>query len=173
GDHGWFDKRFMYEECLRTPLLVRWPGHTKPGSVNKDMALNLDFAPTFLDAAGAAVPKDMQGVSLKPLLEGKTPKNWRQEMYYRYWMHLGGGHSVTANYGIRTHRYKLIYYYGKALGSKGAVDTDTPPEWEFFDLQKDPREMRNAYSDPAYAKTIADLKKRLTKLQTYYKDTPA
>ena len=96
------------------------------------MALNLDFAPTFLDTRGAPVPKEMQGVSLKPLLEGKTPKSWRQEMYYRYWMHLGGGHNVTANYGIRTHRYKLIYYYGKALGAPGAVDQDTPPEWEFY-----------------------------------------
>jgi arylsulfatase A-like enzyme len=173
GDHGWYDKRFMYEECLRTPLLVRWPGHTKPGTVNTDMALNLDFAPTFLDAAGAPVPKDMQGVSLKPLLNGKTPKNWRTEMYYRYWMHLGGGHNVTANYGIRTQRYKLIYYYGKALGSSGAVNQDTPPEWEFFDLKTDPREMKNLYSEPGSQKIIAQLKLRLAKLQAYYKDTPA
>jgi arylsulfatase A-like enzyme len=173
GDHGWYDKRFMYEECLRTPLLVRWPGHTKPGTVNTDMALNLDFAPTFLDAAGAPVPKDMQGVSLKPLLNGKTPKNWRTEMYYRYWMHLGGGHNVTANYGIRTQRYKLIYYYGKALGSSGAVNQDTPPEWEFFDLKTDPREMKNLYNEPGSQKIIAQLKLRLAKLQAYYKDTPA
>jgi arylsulfatase A-like enzyme len=137
------------------------------------MALNLDFAPTFLDCAGAPVASEMQGASLRPLFEGKTPRSWRKEMYYRYWMHLGGGHDVTANYGIRTHRYKLIYYYGKALGSSGAVDKDTPPEWEFFDLQKDPREMRNAYSDPAYAKVIAELKVRLAKLQAQYKDTPA
>jgi arylsulfatase A-like enzyme len=173
GDHGWYDKRFMYEECLRSPLLVRWPGKAKPGSVNKDMVLNLDFAPTFLSWAEAPVPADMQGKPLNPILQGKTPKDWRTEMYYRYWMHLGGGHSVTAHYGIRTHRYKLIYFYGKALGSKGAVDQDTPPEWEFYDLQKDPREMRNAYGDPAYAKTIADLKVRLEKLQAFYKDTPA
>jgi arylsulfatase A-like enzyme len=119
------------------------------------------------------VPKDMQGVSLKPLLNGKTPKNWRTEMYYRYWMHLGGGHNVTANYGIRTQRYKLIYYYGKALGSSGAVNQDTPPEWEFFDLKTDPREMKNLYSEPGSQKIIAQLKLRLAKLQAYYKDTPA
>jgi arylsulfatase A-like enzyme len=170
GDHGWFDKRFMLEESLRMPFLARYPKLIKPGSVNKEMLLNVDFAPTFLDLAGLKTPPDMQGVSAKPLLEGKKPKNWRQSMYYRYWMHLGGGHTVTAHYGVRTHTHKLIYYYGKALGSKGAVDQDTPPEWELFDLKKDPREMKNVYGDPAYAKVQAQLTAELARLRQQYRD---
>lgn len=173
GDHGWFDKRFMYEESIRMPFLVRWPGHIKPGTVNADMTLNLDFAPTFLDCAGLKQSVEMQGRSMKANLEGHTPRDWRRDMYYRYWMHLGGGHSVTAHYGIRTDRYKLMYFYGKALGSSGAVDQDTPPEWEFYDLQKDPREMKNAYGDPTYTRTIDELKKRLTALQAQYRDSAA
>jgi arylsulfatase A-like enzyme len=173
GDHGWFDKRFMYEESLRMPFLVRYPGRIKPGTVNRDMTLNLDFAPTFLDWAGLPAESYMQGRSMRANLEGKAPRDWRRDMYYRYWMHLGGGHSVTAHYGIRTDRYKLMYFYGKPLGASGAVAQDTPPEWEFYDLKKDPREMRNAYSDSSYSKVIATLKERLEALQREYKDTPA
>ncbi|MDX2179167.1 MAG: sulfatase [Bryobacteraceae bacterium] len=173
GDHGWFDKRFMYEESLRMPFLVRWPGVVKPGTVNRDMTLNLDFAPTFLDWAGMPASPEMQGRSMTANLRGRTPRDWRTEMYYRYWMHLGGGHSVTAHYGIRTMRHKLMYFYGKALGSSGAVNQDTPPEWEFYDLQADPREMKNAYAEPKYAKTVADLKVRLAALQKQFKDEPA
>ena len=120
GDHGWFDKRFMYEESLRMPFLVRYPGAIKPGSVNNDMVLNIDFAPTFLDYAGAEAPADMQGRSFRAILEGHTPKDWRKSMYYRYWMHNTSDHHVPAHYGVRTDRYKLIYYYGKPLGMKGA-----------------------------------------------------
>jgi arylsulfatase A-like enzyme len=170
GDHGWFDKRFMYEECLRMPFVAKLPRRIKPGSVNRDMLLNIDFAPTFLDLAGQKAPDWMQGRSAAGLLAGKTPKNWRKSMYYRYWMHLGGGHTVTANYGVRTHSHKLIYYYGKALGSKGAVDKDTPPEWELFDLKKDPREMKNVYGDPAYAKVERELKAELERLRKQYRD---
>jgi len=171
GDHGWFDKRFMYEECLRMPFVARLPKRIKPGSVNKDMLLNVDFAPTFLDLAGQKTPDWMQGRSATGLLAGKTPKDWRKSMYYRYWMHLGGGHTVTANYGVRTHTHKLIYYYGKALGSKGAVDQDTPPEWELFDLKKDPREMKNVYGDPAYSKVERELKAELERLRAQYRDS--
>ena len=161
----------MYEESLRMPFLVRYPGAIKPGTVNDDMVLNIDFAPTFLDCAGAKAPADMQGRSFLPLLEGKTPKDWRKSMYYRYWMHLGGDHSVTGALR-RPHRrsYKLIYYYGKALGSSGAVDQPTPPEWELFDLVKDPREMKNVYGDPAYAKVTAELKTELERLREKYQD---
>lgn len=173
GDHGWFDKRFMYEESIRMPFLMRYPRGIKPGTVNRDMTLNLDFAQTFLDYAQVKADPEMQGRSFRANLEGKTPRDWRTEMYYRYWMHLGGGHDVTAHYGIRTEKYKLIYFYGKALGSAGAVDKDTPPEWELYDLQKDPREMRNVYSDAAYSRIAADLKIRLARLQSSYKDTPA
>ncbi len=137
GDHGWFDKRFMYEESLRMPFLVRYPGDIRPGTVNEDIVLNLDFAPTLLDYAGAKVPADMQGRSFRPILQGRTPKDWRTSMYYRYWMHLAD-HGVPAHYGVRTKRHKLIYYYGQPLDAKGAIPKPTEPEWELFDLQKDP-----------------------------------
>ncbi len=165
GEHGWFDKRMMYEPGLLTPLIIRWPGHTKPGSVNEDMILNLDHAPTFLDIAGGKIPGSMQGKSYKSILEGKTPPGWRQSMYYRYWMHLDGSHKVPAHYGIRTTRYTLIHFYGKALGMKGAKDIDLTPEWEMYDNQKDPQQVRNVYADPAYATVLADLRKELEKLK--------
>ena len=170
GDHGWFDKRFMYEESLRMPFVARLPRMIKPGQVNRDMVLNVDFAPTFLELAGGTAPASMQGRSALPVLQGKSPKDWRKTMYYRYWMHLGGGHTVTAHYGVRSDRYKLIYYYGKALGKRGAVDQDTPPEWELFDLQKDPREMKSVYGEPAYAKVQRDLKAELERLRRVYQD---
>ena len=173
GDHGWFDKRFMLEESLRMPFLARFPKLIKPGSVNRDMLLNLDFAPTFLDVAGQKAPEWMQGRSATPLMAGKAPRDWRKSMYYRYWMHLGGGHTVTAHYGVRTHTHKLIYYYGQGLGASGASKENTPPEWELFDLKKDPREMRNVYGDPAYRKVEQQLKTELTRLQQHYKDQPA
>ncbi|MEZ5401688.1 MAG: sulfatase [Bryobacteraceae bacterium] len=170
GDHGWFDKRFMYEETMRMPFLIRYPKRIKPGSVNSDMLLNIDFAPTFLDLAGQKAPGWMQGRAASALLDGKTPRDWRRSMYYRYWMHLGGGHTVTAHYGVRTRTHKLIYYYGQALGKKGAVDKPTPPEWEMFDIEKDPREMVNVANDPAYAKVRKDLEKELYRLKKYYED---
>jgi arylsulfatase A-like enzyme len=169
GDHGYFDKRFMYEESLRMPFLARYPGVIKPGSKNADMVLNLDFPETFLDFAGQQAPADMHGRSFRPILEGHTPRDWRQSMYYRYWMHLAD-HGVPAHYGVRTRQYKLIYYYGKALGSSGAIDRDTAPEWELFDIQKDPHEMNNLYGDPKHEKTIGELKKELTRLRELYKD---
>jgi arylsulfatase A-like enzyme len=171
GDHGWYDKRFMYEECLRMPFMVRYPKTIKPGSVNRDMVLNVDFAPTFLEMAGQKAPSWMQGRSFSPQLGGRTPAGWRQSMYYRYWMHLGGGHTVTAHYGVRTHKHKLIYYYGEALGKRGAVDQQTPPEWEMFDLEKDPREMKNVYEDPSYARVRDELKTELYRLKNQYEDT--
>jgi arylsulfatase A-like enzyme len=172
GDHGYFDKRFMYEESLRMPFMARYPGVIKAGSVNKDLALNLDFAETFLDYAGAKIPNDMQGRSFRPLLEGRTPKGWRTSMYYRYWMHLAD-HGVPAHYGVRTKQYKLIYYYGRALGSAGSIDKDTAPEWELFDVIKDPHEMNNVYDDPKLAGVVKKLKAELDRLQREYKDTPA
>ncbi len=170
GDHGWFDKRFMYEETMRMPFLARYPKMIKPGTVNQDCILNIDFAPTFLELAGSKAPASMQGESFTSNLKGKTSRKWRQSMYYRYWMHLGGGHTVTAHYGVRTRTHKLIYYYGQALGASGAVDQPTPPEWEMFDLVKDPREMKNIYGDPAYAKVTAELKVELDRLRAKYQD---
>jgi len=158
GDHGWFDKRFMYEESLRMPLLVRYPREIKAGSVNDAIVLNLDFAPTFLDFAGVGKADDMQGGSIRRVLRGGTPRDWRTSMYYRYYEY-PGAHSVKRHYGVRTQRYKLIHFY---------YDID---EWELYDLRKDPREMKNVYDDPAYAKVVKDLKAELKRLRTKFKDT--
>lgn len=173
GDHGWFDKRFMYEESLRMPFVMRYPREIRAGSVNKDMVLNLDFAETFLDYAGLTVPKDMQGRSFRANVHGKTPRDWRQSMYYRYWMHLTGDHYVAAHYGVRTHTHKLVYYYGKPLDATGTGKEIMPPEWELFDLKKDPREMKSVYGDAAYAGVQAGLVKEMDRLQRQYGDTPA
>jgi arylsulfatase A-like enzyme len=155
GEHNFFDKRFMYEESLRTPFLIRWPGKIRPGGVSKAMILNVDFAPTLLDAAGVKAPEDMQGRSFMTLLGGKTPQRWRAAMYYRYYH--PGHHNVAVHYGVRTDRYKLIYF--------NKLD-----QWEMYDLRKDPREMRNVYSDPAYAKIVEELKKELYRLKKELKD---
>ncbi|MBZ5582464.1 MAG: sulfatase [Acidobacteriia bacterium] len=173
GDHGWFDKRVMYEEALRMPFLMRYPAAIRPKSLNGDIALNIDFAPTFLDYAGAKPPAEMQGRSFRANVEGHTPKDWRKAMYYRYWMHNDGDHHVPAHYGIRTERWKLIYYYGRPLGMRGANPPDTQPEWELFDMRNDPREMKNLYSDPRHASVVRDLKAQLEKLQKEVGDTPA
>lgn len=158
GEHGWFDKRFMYEESLQMPLLVRYPKEIKAGSANKDIVMNLDFAETFLDYAGARVPEDMQGVSIRPLLQGRTPADWRKSMYYHYYEY-PAVHSVKRHYGVRTQRYKLIHFYN---------DID---EWELYDLKSDPDEMRNVYNDPACADTVKELTAELKRLREKYKDT--
>ncbi len=156
GDHGWFDKRFMYEESLRVPLLVRFPSQVKPGSINSNIVLNVDFAPTLLELAGQPVPSDMQGRSLSPLLRGQSPKDWRKEMYYRYY-HYPQDHRVQPHFGIRTERHKLIYF--------NKID-----QWELFDLQEDPRELKNVYPEPAYADTVKHLRKELYRLKKELKD---
>ncbi len=158
GEHGWFDKRFMYEESLRLPLLVRYPQEIKKGAVNEDMVLNLDFAPTFLDYAGVKIPKNMQGRSLRKVLVGKTPKDWREAIYYHYYEY-PAWHMVKRHYGIRTERYKLIHFYYN-------IDA-----WEFYDLQTDPHELSNRYDDPAYQKIIPQLKAQLEKLRKQYADS--
>lgn len=174
GDHGWYDKRFMYEESLRMPFIVRYPKEIKAGSVSKDMVLNVDFPALFLDMAGIQVPDEFQGHSFRSIIKGNTPPDWRQSMYYRYWMN-EAHHNIAAHYGIRTHKYKLIYYYYDGCGQKGARGTmsqDDPrcikgrePEWELFDLEKDPLEMNSVIDDPAYAGIAAELKDELHRLQ--------
>jgi arylsulfatase A-like enzyme len=154
GEHGWFDKRWMYEESLRTPLVVRWPAVVRPGSVNEDLVQNLDLAETFLDAAGVPVPAVMQGRSLLPLLRGETPTDWRDAIYYQYFEY-PGWHMVRRHYGIRTHRYKLIHYY-------------EIEEWELFDLDVDPDELRSVHDDPAYAEIREELYRSLTDLRARY-----
>ena len=171
GDHGWYDKRFMYEESLRMPFIVRYPPEVAPGSVNRDIILNVDFAPTFLDYAGVDVPQEFQGASFRPLLRGETPEGWQQSLYYRYWMHLAHLY-VYAHYGVRTHRYKLIYYYADALGQPGAIDEPKEPEWELFDLEEDPYELNNVYHDPAYAPVVRELRAELRRLQEQVGDEP-
>jgi arylsulfatase A-like enzyme len=155
GEHGWFDKRWMYEESLLTPLLVRWPGQIKPGSVSDAICSNLDFAETFLEIAGAKVPGDMQGRSLVPVLQGKTPKDWRKAFYYHYYEGLNGGHTVPRHYGITTGRYKLINFY-----EVGA--------FEMFDLKSDPEELKSVHGDPKYAKIRTKLENDLKKLRIQY-----
>ncbi len=152
GDHGWFDKRFMYEEALRMPLLVRYPGTIAAGSVNADIVLNVDLAPTLLEMAGVPVPPEMQGTSLQPLLAGHTPDSWRQAMYYHYYEY-PAWHMVKKHYGIRTHRYKLIHFY------------DDIDAWELYDLQTDPEERYNVYNHRKYRTIVRDLTSQLSRLQ--------
>jgi arylsulfatase A-like enzyme len=171
GDHGWYDKRFMYEESLRMPFIIRYPQGIQPESVNDDIITNVDFAPTFLDYAGIEIPAEFQGTSFRPLLAGTTPDDWQQSMYYRYWMHLAH-HHVYAHYGVRTKRHKLIYYYADALGQPGAIDEKKPPEWELFDLEKDPCELNSVYHDPAYADMARELRSELRRLQEQFNDEP-
>ena len=177
GDHGWYDKRFMYEESLRMPFILRYPKEVEAGSVNGDMILNVDFGALFLDLAGIPIPDHIQGRSFRPLLQGQTPEDWRQGMYYRYWMHKDSSHNVYAHYGIRTHQHKLIYYYADALGQPGTTDETYEPEWELFDLKADPYELKSVYGDPAYADICKALKDDLHRLQAevgdarYPKDT--
>lgn len=162
GDHGWYDKRFFYEESLRMPFIVQYPREIPAGRVSNPMVLNVDFAPTFLDYAEVEVPAEMQGVSARSVLRGETPPGWRAAMYYRYFMY-PSEHNVYAHYGIRTHRHKLIYYY--------QGDDPDLAEWELFDLQQDPHELNNVYADPAYAAVVTDLKEELHRLRVAVEDT--
>jgi arylsulfatase A-like enzyme len=157
GEHGWFDKRWIFEETLRMPLVVRWPGVVKPESVNRDLVSNLDFAETLLDAAGMAVPAEMQGRSLVPLLQGTTPADWRKSFYYHYY-EFPGPHNVARHYGVVTERYKLVHFYEPAVSS-----------WELFDLEKDPLELRSVFGQPDYAQTQKELEGELARLRTELK----
>ena len=171
GEHGWFDKRMMYEESLRMPLLIRYPKEIKKGIVNKkDMIVNVDFAPTLLDFAGIPKDNDMQGVSFRSILNGKTPVDWRQRMYYRYWMHDDNNHHVPGQYGIRTNRYKLIFFYNQPLGKTGTSNKSYPVSWELYDLKNDPMEMINLYPNKKYQKIITQLKSQLKDLKKQYGD---
>jgi len=156
GEHGLFDKRFMYEEALRMPFVARWPGVIHAGSTARAIGINCDFAPTFLDAAGLPTPADMQGRSYLPIWKGHVPGDWRHAMYYRYY-HDPGDHNTRAHYGIRTETHKLIYFWKK-------------DQWECYDLRKDPLEMHNIYTDPSQQKVVAALKEQLLALKKQVKD---
>jgi arylsulfatase A-like enzyme len=163
GDHGWFDKRFMYEQALRVPWMIRYPGLIKPGTTSESWVESVDNAPTILDMAGISIPSEMQGKSLLPIFENKTPQSWRKSMYYHYY-EFQAPHWVVPHYGIRTERYKLISFY-------------TINEWEMYDLEKDPDEMdnlidkglvykvRNGYEDQ-----LKDLLQQLKDMRKFYKD---
>ena len=171
GDHGWYDKRFMYEESIRIPFLMRYPAGITPGTTSTRMVLNVDFAPTVLELAGLSLPSSLEGCSFAPITRGETPSAWRTSMYYRYWMHLAH-FGIPAHYGVRTERHKLIHYYGRDLGAAGAIVRDTPPAWELFDLEQDPYELHNRYDIPAYAEIQRELQTELSALQEALGDTP-
>ncbi|KAH7083869.1 alkaline-phosphatase-like protein [Paraphoma chrysanthemicola] len=155
GEHGWFDKRFMFEESFQMPFLVRWPREIRAGSVCNDIIQNVDFAATWLDCAGLTVPTYMQGKSFRALLHSKTPENWQQVAYHRYWMHNDVIHEAYAHYGVRDQRYKLIYWYNEDFGLEGARPADAEhKEWELFDCREDPLELFNVYGEPAYAEVV-------------------
>ncbi len=156
GDHGWYDKRWMYEESLQMPFIIKWPGVIKPGSSSEYLIQNIDYGPTFLDAAGVAVPADMQGCSMLPLLQGEDPQDWRDSIYYHYYEY-PSVHMVPRQYGIRTERHKLIHFY--------QFD-----QWELYDLETDPDELQNLYGSEAHAQTISRLKEQLKALREYYDD---
>jgi len=156
GDHGLYDKRFMYEPSLKMPFIVRWPGVAKENAAQSAMAINVDFAPTFMDIAGLKIPDDMQGRSLVPLLKGEKPADWRTSMYYRYY-HDPGDHNTRAHYGVCTLTHKLIYFWKK-------------DQWELYDLTKDPNELKNIYNDPAQKEVIEKLKAEMYRLKKELKD---
>ncbi len=159
GEHGWFDKRFMYDESFKIPLLFRWPNAIRAGSINEEMVQNLDFAQTFLEAAGIEIPEDMQGESLVPLLKGKQ-EQWKRDAVYYHYYEYPAEHAVKRHYGIANKNFKLIHFYH---------DVD---EWELYDIQNDPNEMRNLYNDSNYESVVAELKEALNILRLKYKDSP-
>jgi arylsulfatase A-like enzyme len=157
GEHGWYDKRWMYEESLRNPLIIKWPGVTKPGSRQTALVQNIDYAPTLLEAVGIRIPPEAQGESLVPLLKGNSPDNWRKSILYTYYGR--GAHAVASHRGVRNDRYKLIHFH-------------TKDEWEFFDLEKDPLEMKSEYDNPQYAEIIDGMKRELNRLMAEFELDP-
>ena len=169
GEHGMFDKRMIYEEALRMPYVMRYPPEIPSGSRNDDIILNIDFPSLFADYAGLALqPGFLQGRSFRDNVRGHTPPDWRTRMYYRYWLHQT---NRPAHFGVRNERYKLAFFYGQPLGKPGAHTQPTTPAWEFYDLEADPHEDRNAYADPAYAEIIRAMKQELRQLRQETGDT--
>jgi arylsulfatase A-like enzyme len=158
GEHGWFDKRFIYDESFKTPLMIRWPNEIQAGITNEEMVQNLDFAQTFLEAAQIKTPDDMQGESLIPLLMGNEDEWNRDAVYYHYYEY-PAVHMVKRHYGIITKEFKLAHFY---------YDVD---EWELYDRKIDPQEMKNVYDDPAYSDVVVELKTELAELRIKYKDS--
>lgn len=170
GEHQYLDKRWIFEESIKIPFMVRWPKELKQGSQVNEMVSNVDFAPTLLDIAGIKTPELMQGRSILPLLKEEPVDNWPQSIYYRYWMHRD---MTPAHFGIRTHKYKLVFYYGLNLDTKSFGHPDSMPAWELYDLEKDPNELNNVYNDATYAEIVEELKKELIKKREEVGDTDA
>lgn len=154
GEHGWFDKRWIYEESLHMPFIIRWPGTVKPGTRFSEFIQNIDYAPTFMEIAGGKALQGLHGVSFAPVLKGQTPANWRKSVYYHYY---DRGHNVPVQYGVRTSQYTLAYYPGTK-------------EWELFDLAKDPQQLRSVHDDSSYAVVLDEMKTELKNLRTQYGD---
>ncbi|MEV4729838.1 sulfatase [Saccharopolyspora sp. NPDC049426] len=175
GDHGWFDKRLMFDQSLQMPMLIRWPAQIAPGSRCEEIITNADFAPTFLDACGLDTAEELpaaQGRSFLPLLRGEQVDDWPDAVYYRYWEHDDPIHNAPAHYGIRTADHKLIHYYGAGLGVPGASERIFDPEWELYDLRVDPAELNNLADDPAHAEIRRELEVKLAEYQRHYADAP-
>ncbi len=160
GEHGWFDKRFMYNESFKTPLLIKWPNKITPGTTEDEMVQNLDFAQTFLEVAGVTAPKDMQGKSLVPILTGKKETWDRDAVYYHYYEY-PAEHAVKRHYGIATKDYKIIHFYHDVN------------EWELYDRKKDTKEVNNVYDDPKYAEVVKEMTQKLKDIRKKYKDSEA
>lgn len=174
GDHGWFDKRLMFDESLTMPMLVRWPAEIDAGTRVEAMITNVDFAATFLDVCGedtAQLPQQ-QGRSFRALLRGEDVEGWPESMYYRYWEHDDPEHHAPAHYGVRTRTHKFIHYYNDGLGTPGSSGRVLPSEYELYDLVSDPAELNNVADDPAYREIRAELEAELARLQDHYGDRP-
>ncbi len=172
GEHGWFDKRFMYEESFQMPFLIRYPKEINSGSVCKNVICNVDFAATFLDMAGLCIPSYMQGRSFRPLLNGLLPENWSEVAYHRYWMHRDPDHNAYSHYGIRNQRYKLIYWYNEGYGLPGTNQGGEDKEWELFDCEEDPLELFNVFSDSAYQQVVTEMTAALNSKMAEIGDEP-
>ena len=173
GEHGWFDKRFMYEESFQMPFVIRYPEEIEPDKICGSVICNVDFASTFLDLAQLNTPSYMQGRSFRALLNGTTPDDWSDIAYHRYWMHRDPDHNAYSHYGIRNQRYKLIYWYNEGYGLPGTNHGGEDKEWELFDCQEDPLELFNVYSDVAYKDVVTEMTVLLNKKMAEIGDDPA
>ena len=171
GEHDYQDKRWSFEESIRTPLLIRYPKEIPANSNCTELMSNIDIAPTILDYAGVAVPKEMQGFSCRNMIAGKAQDQYHDAIYFRYWMHLAHRHDNPAHFGIRTKEYKLTFYYGLPLDATGAMQYVTKPGWELYDLRHDPQEMNNIYNNPNYFTIREELKVLLQHTRELYQDT--
>lgn len=172
GEHGWYDKRFIYEESFRMPFVVRYPELVRADSTCKAMVSNVDFASTFLDLGQLPIPNYMQGRSVRPLMEGMIPADWTDIAYHRYWMNQDSSHNAYAHYGIRSHRYKLIYWYNSDCGQEGAYPGTDVPEWELFDLERDPLELNNVYNAAEYVEVVREMTEKLDSEMSRIGDLP-